>query len=88
MEDTVVIFLSVDGSLISVVDYFIFEYIAPVFISSWPRDIPALMECAPSNLAPTEVGEVKLNWVVPGGSCGDVYVVSCTSSNGSPPGFF
>jgi len=74
--------------LVSVVDYFVFKYIAPVFISSWPCDVPALMEYAPSNFAPTEVGEVELNWIISGGSCRDVYVVSCTSSDGSPPSFF
>jgi len=59
-----VVFLSVDWSLVSIVDYFVFEYVAPVFVSSWSCDIPTLMEHAPSGFAPTKVGEVELNWIV------------------------
>ncbi len=59
------IFLSIDGSLISVGDYFVFKYVTLVLVSCWPCDVPMLVEYAPSNFTPAEVGEVKLNWVVP-----------------------
>jgi len=89
VKDAVAFFLffSVDGSLVSVVDYFVFEYVTPIFVSRWSCDVPVLVEYTPCNLAPTKVREVELNRVIPGGSCGYVYVVAGTSSNGSPPCF-
>ena len=89
MKDAVVffVFLSVDGSLISIIDYFVFEYVAPVFVSRWSGNVPTLVEYTPSSLAPAEVGEVELNRVVSRGSCGHVYVVARASSNGPPPCF-
>src|SRR6266702_452331 len=89
MKDAVVffVFLSVDGSLISVVDYFVFEYVAPIFVSRWSGDVPTLVKYAPSSFTPAEVGEVELNRVVSRRSCGHVYVVARVSSNGPPPRF-
>ncbi len=90
MKDTVVffIFLSIDGSLISVVDYFVLEYVTPIFVSHWSCNIPMLVGCAPGDLTPAEVREIELNRVIPRGSCRYVHVVACASSDGPPPCFF
>ena len=90
MKDTIVlfVFLSIDRSLISVRNYFVLEYVAPILVSCWSCNIPTLMECAPNSFTPAEVGKVELNRVVSGGSCRYVYVVARASSDGSPPGFF
>ncbi len=90
MKDAIVFFFffSVNGSLVSVVNYFVVEYIALIFVSCWSRDVPVLVVYAPRNLTPTKVREVELNGVIPGGSCGYVYVVARASSDGSPPCFF
>jgi len=90
VKDAVVFFLffSVNGSLVSIMDYFIFEYITPIFVSRWSCDVPVLVEYTPRNLTPTKVREVELNRIILGGSCGYVYIVAGASSNGSPPCFF
>ena len=90
MKDTIVffIFLSINRSLISFVDHFVFKYITPIFVSCRPYDVPTLVEHTPSNFTPTEVREVELNRVMSGGSRGDVYVVARASSDGPPPCFF
>ena len=87
MKDTIVffVFLSVDGSLVSVADYFVFEYVTPVLVSCWPCNVPTLVEYAPSNFTPAEIREVELNRVISGGSCRYVHVVACISVDSPPP---
>ena len=87
MKDAIVIlvFLSVDRSLISVVDHFVFKYVTPIFVSCRSCDIPTLVEHAPSRFTPAEVREVELNRVMSGGSRGYVYVVAGAASDGPPP---
>jgi len=45
-------------------DYFILEYVTPIFISCGSCDIPPLVEYTPGSFTPTKVQEVELNWEV------------------------
>ncbi len=67
LKDAVVVFLllSVNGSLISVIYYFVLEYVTPIFVSCGSCDVPMLVEYAPSSFTPAKVRKVELNGIVP-----------------------